>query len=124
MFNAAKRLLRRSVLVTLKRPNGSGMTYREVTSLLDNMRDRDMDATKITMSAGDLRILIKAAQAVRDAEVEDRSLKNGFGDVPFISGMSEDYNECGMGSILYVCPAYGTDITCAYELVRCDGPSW
>lgn len=118
MFNAVKRFWKRSVPVTLKRPDGSGMTYRELVDLLGNLRRADLASTKITMSAADLYLLIGAARAVREAEIEDASVKNGLGDAPFISGMSDDYDECGMGSVIYVCPAYGLDFTYAYRLDR------
>ena len=120
MLNAVMRFWKRSVPVTLKRPNKPGMTYNEVTEFLEGLPDRAVKNREIgvRIDAYDLRILLEATRADCQRRIESEGVKNGFGDPIKILDMWGAMPECGMGEWLEVNVAPGLNYSAIYKLER------
>ena len=120
MLNIVKKFWKRSVPVTLKRPNKPGMTYNEVTEFLRGLPDRAVKNREISVriDAYDLRILLEATRADCERRTESESVKNGFGDPIKILAMWGAMPECGMGEWLEVNVAPGLNYSAIYKLER------
>ena len=114
------RFWKRSVRVTLKRPNKPGMTYNEVTEFLRGLPDRAVKNREISVriDAYDLRILLEATRADCERRIESEGVKNGFGDPIKILAMWGAMPECGMGEWLEVNVAPGLNYSAIYKLER------
>ena len=114
------RFWKRSVPVTLKRPNKPGMTYNEVTEFLEGLPDRAVKNREISVriDAYDLRILLEATRADCQRRIESEGVKNGFGDPIKILDMWGAMPECGMGEWLEVNVAPGLNYSAIYKLER------
>ena len=54
-----------------------------------------------------------------------REMDRSFKENPFICGGSEDKDEFGLPSLLFICPVYGLDGFATYKMVKpYSGPSY
>lgn len=123
MLNAVRRFWKRSVPVTLKRPNAPGLNYREVMDLLNglNMRKVRDGHYLVKIDADDLIILLKA-HAVKIAEAVEEELSGGVktseGYIPKLAAMWGEEKELGMSEWLEIVPVPGVNFATVYRYER------
>jgi hypothetical protein len=120
MLNVVRRFWKRSVPVTLKRPNEPGMTYNEVMDFLESLNSRKVRNRHYTVKidADDLLILLEATRAAHERKIESECVKNAFEDPIKILAMWGEMDESGMGEWLEVNVAPGLNYSAIYKLER------
>lgn len=121
MLNAVRMWLKRSVQVTLKRPNKPGMTYTEVIDFLEGMPIGKLvnGEIEIKIDAYDLIMLIETTRMKQDLRHEEFAVKNAFNDPVKLIGMWGETDDCGMGEWLEVNVAPGLNYSAIYRYDRC-----
>ena len=113
--------MKRSVRVTLKRPNVPGMTYNEVIDFLESLPIGKLvnGDINIKIDAYDLIMLIETTRMKQDLRHEEFAVKNAFNDPVKLIGMWGETDDCGMGEWLEVNVAPGLNYSAIYRYDRC-----